>query len=55
MLAVKGRYRNGVIDLLEPIPNSPPDKAAYDEAIEDYKKGEFIDLEEYLKQRGLQV
>lgn len=78
MLAVRGNYKNGVIDLLEPIPGNiieaelniiviprkeepgddvftEEDRAAYAEAVKDLKKGEYVDMEEYLKERGLRV
>ncbi len=78
MLAVKGSYKNGVIDLLEPIPGNikeaelnivvipqkeepaddvftEEDRIAYEEAMKDYKKGEYIEMEEYMKERGLRV
>ena len=84
MLAVKAHYKDGVIDLLEPIPEeikeaelnivvipknnvesktsrdaddvfTDEDKKAYEEAMRDYKKGEYIEIEEYMKKRGLSV
>ena len=83
MLAVKANYKDGVIDLLEPIPEeikeaelnivvipknivklkeipdddvfTEEDQKAYDEALKDYEKGEYIEMEDYLKKRGLNV
>ena len=82
MLAVKAHYKDGVIDLLEPIPveikeaelnivviprnivklKTAPDnvfteedKKAYEEAMIDYEKGEYIEMEDYMKKRGLSV
>jgi hypothetical protein len=82
MLAVKARYKDGVIDLLEPIPaeikeaelnivvipqkTAAPklkqeaddiftieDKKAYEEAMKDYKKGKYIEIEDYMRKRGI--
>jgi len=82
MLAVKAHYKDGVIDILEPIPveikeadlnivviprkivkstREPDnvftveDKKAYEEAMLDYEKGEYIEMEDYMKKRGLSV
>jgi hypothetical protein len=82
MLAVKAYYKDGVIDLLEPIPveikeadlnivviprnivklKTEPgdvfteeDKKAYEQAMIDYEKGEYIEMEDYMKKRGLSV
>jgi hypothetical protein len=84
MLAVKAHYKDGVIDLLEPIPEeikeaelnivvipksnvkvktsrdaddvfTDEDKKAYEEAMRDYKKGEYIEIEDYMRKRGLIV
>ena len=84
MLAVRAHYKDGVIDLLEPIPaeikeaelnivviprkTAEPkmkqdvndiftneDKKAYEKAMKDYKKGEYIEIEDYLKKRELSV
>jgi hypothetical protein len=82
MLAVKAHYKDGVIDILEPIPveikeadlnivviprkivklkREPDnvftgeDKKAYEEAMIDYEKGEYIEMEGYIKKRGLRV
>ncbi len=82
MLAVKAHYKDGVIDILEPIPveikeadlnivviprkivklKTEPDnvftgedKKAYEEAMIDYEKGEYIEMEDYMKKRGLSV
>ncbi|MCK5057261.1 MAG: hypothetical protein KAT34_11435 [Candidatus Aminicenantes bacterium] len=84
MLAVRAHYKDGVIDLLEHIPEeikeaelnivviprktaepkmkqdaddifTIEDKKAYEQAMKDYKKGEYIEIEDYLKKRGLSV
>jgi len=82
MLAVKAHYKNGVINILEPIPveideadlniivipskinklKTEPDNAftgedkkANEEAMIDYEKGEYIEMEDYMKKRGLSV
>jgi hypothetical protein len=84
MLAVKAHYKDGVIDLLEPIPEeikeaelnivviprntvklretpdegdifTEEDQKVYEEAMRDYEKGEYIEMEDYLKKRGLDV
>lgn len=84
MLAVKARYKDGVIDLLEPIPEeikeaelnivvipqktaapemkqeaddifTIEDKKAYEEAMKDYKKGNYMEIEDYMRKRGLIV
>ena len=71
MVTVKGSYKNGVIDLLQPIPGNikeaelnivvfPYDKtyldttstltaqSAYDNTLEEYKNGDYTDVENYL-------
>ncbi|MCX6581620.1 MAG: hypothetical protein NT166_15705 [Candidatus Aminicenantes bacterium] len=82
MLAVKAHYKDGVIDILEPIPVvikeadlnivviprkivklkrerdnvfTGEDKKAYEAAMVDYEKGEYIEMEDYIKKRGLSV
>jgi hypothetical protein len=84
MLAVKAHYKDGVIDLLEPIPEeikeaelnivviprntvklkdtpdegdvfTEEDQKVYEEAMRDYERGEYIEMEDYLKKRGLDV
>ena len=78
MLAVKAYYKDGVIDILEPIPveikeadlnivviprkivklKTEPDNVFTGEdkeAMIDYEKGEYIEMEDYMKKRGLSV